>query len=238
MSRPISLALIALMLIAPPAQAGPWPRPPGEGFLALSHETAGDGGWSAYYGEYGLSRRFTLGIDGGRDTDGGQTAILFLQRAFGDPSGRHRLSASLGLGITETGAGSHPLGQLGLNYGRGFSTGAANGWFAAEAKLRLLPVQGDPVLLGAGTAEEVEFSPVALGSTAKLDLTLGVALPKDALIFGQLQLEKPQEARLSARLSGSVVRGLSKACKVEFLLAQPLTRADGPAVKLGLWFDF
>ena len=102
-------ALLALAgLLAPSVQAGPWARAPGEVFLSYSHNlattadalAAGDmrmEAFSSLYGEVGLGRRLTLGLDLGRGTYTDE-ALIFLRRTLTRPDATWQVALDFGLG--------------------------------------------------------------------------------------------------------------------------------------------
>jgi hypothetical protein len=141
---PAVLALLAALTAAGPALAGAWPREPGSVFLSFRIESDGD---ASLYGEYGLTRRLTLG---GRVANGerheastrldlppprdGRTGG-FVRYALGDLEAPHRFAVSLGVSAPPDTAGAitHPRIEAGLHWGRGFESRLGGGWAVASA---------------------------------------------------------------------------------------------------------
>jgi tRNA (cytidine/uridine-2'-O-)-methyltransferase len=165
-----ALSALILCLVPTLAEAGAWPRAPGETYVALSHE-GGENGWTAFYGERGLPRDLTLGVDIGGHVAGGMLALRrgdpgteMDGRAFAflriplnlgtDAFPDWRVAAELGLGADvdwdairlET----EPRARLGLSVGRGLATQWGDGWVNVD--LRVEP-GGDGMRVGlAGVA--------------------------------------------------------------------------------------
>lgn len=130
-------ALIAITACSgAPAHAGAWPREKGTGFLSVATYVSGtsiNGPYALYtstYGEYGLGRNLTLGVDIGHGVSGKSKAIVFLRAPLGARSSDHLFAAELGFGQI---AGEMVL-RPGLSYGHGFSRkNGRSGWISIEA---------------------------------------------------------------------------------------------------------
>lgn len=94
--------LLFLLLMTPPAQAGPWVRPKGETYIFIGHEEGIDG-WTSLYAERGGRHDLTFGLDVGGHAMG---AVL------GDPSlpldGRIRSFVRLPLWSSEDARAARP----------------------------------------------------------------------------------------------------------------------------------
>ena len=230
------LALSALVALAVPAGAGPWPREPGAHFLSVSVDRDRDGNqYSALYGEYGLTPRYTLGYELGHSNAGESSAIFWLQRAMGRGDGANRLSMSVGVGAIRRGDETLPVGQVVSGWGRGFDGIWDGGWITAELKMKVTArSKDDPVVtqaVGTLAALTPEFS-------TKADLTLGLRRNSSLMIINQLRLEKPQDEDLTASLASSVVRDLVGSTKIELGVVTPISGPVEPAVRLGTWLEF
>lgn len=226
--------LICLPILA---HSGPWPRDQGTSFLSASSERDSAGNnYASIYGEYGLSKRRTLGYEIGYTNVGETTVMIWLQRQLDDGEGAWRLAYSLGGGALAREDQIVPLGQLGLSAGRGFENVLGGGWFAADLKLK---VAGETTTViwqqGLNAVEESYLTPE---TTTKGELTLGFRPWERMMLVNQLRLEQRQDLDLSTKLAISLIRDLSDHAKLELGVIEPLTGAGDPAVKLGTWFNF
>jgi hypothetical protein len=139
----LAAAVLAAVAPAEPADAGAWPRDPGEAFVSLEGavETGRDGpdADASVYGEYGLSRRVTLV---GRFTSADDRwtpsrAETGLRLAVGRLDGANRFAVSLGVSTPPDLAGmtTATRGEAGVHWGRGFGSRWGGGWATASARL-------------------------------------------------------------------------------------------------------
>ena len=231
----LGVVLAALCLLANGASAGPWPRAKDALFLSFSHEAVASGteGWSALYAEYGLTPRWTLGLDLGSNPDT-QTGMIFVQRAMGRQDGPGRLAFSSGIGV-ETGEAPQAFGMMGAAWGRSLGTPLGPGWVAVEPQLRMgLGLTGEwPPQLVLDTDGTLLTT-----ASAKLDVTLGATARPGLIVMAQLQMEQELEGEVSARLGASAVRDLGKRLKVQLGLAAPVQGEGEAKLKLGTWLEF
>lgn len=232
--RLLRLAVLLSLLAPGIAGAGPWPREKGHAFFSLTHETAGDGGgWTALYAEYGLTPRWTLGLDVGNSPDR-TIAMAFVQRAVGAQDRPGRLAFSSGIGI-ETGIAPQAFGMMGATWGRSLGTPLGPGWLAVEPQLRMgvaLSEDWPPTLV------LDEDGKLATTGLAKLDLTLGATARPGLILMGQVQMEQALEEDPTARLTASAVRDVGRRGKVLLGLSAPVMGDGDPALKLGTWLEF
>ncbi|MGC9370960.1 MAG: hypothetical protein ACP5DX_15590 [Paracoccaceae bacterium] len=220
---------LALALSAGPAQPGPWPREAGTGFLSLSHSVTEDraragrpvSGYSAVYGEFGLGRARTLGLDAGRgDRYGDWSAILFFRRALDDGRGRHRFALEFGLGgMGADGMQSQALLRPGLSWGRGLETALGPGWAALDSF--------------------VEYRLDDRNAALKADLTLGLKPRPGQMLILQVQSGDYPGADPYLRLVPSYVRRLGRSgTYLEIGLKAGLAGEETQGLKIGLWHRF
>ncbi len=154
------------ILLASSAQAGPWLRAAGEGFLSFSVETpVSESGQSfaTTYVEYGLSDKVTLGFDlGGHETEL-YKAVAFAKMAFGRPDATLKIAAELGIGTADHETVLRP----GLSIGRGFSLGDFSGWMSIDTLANI----------------EIDTSDTAVTT----DITVGLNLSDRTKLLVQLQ---------------------------------------------------
>lgn len=234
--------IVFLLAIVPAtATAGAWPRGKGEGFAAFSLESTNDRSaltWDdpsedpplarnylKFYGEYGLTDRYTLGVELEQDyLFRQQQGIVFLTASIVPDTWLNRISIELGVGQREG-----PFGPRGtddretvvrpaLYYGRGFSTAWGQGWAGADFKAehRL------------DTAE----------TAYKLDLTLGLRQTDDTLYYGQIQSSKYPNTDTAARLLLSRVSRINKTFWLETGLIAGLVTDESVGLKVAIWADF
>lgn len=161
------------LLHALPAHAGAWPREPGKYFVSLrSDYDIGSGEFrTAIYGEYGFTRRITLGFtasDGPPDAakqeeyewqlENGDALLLFppsrrrvggfVQLAIGSLDAANRFAVSLGAAAPPDQYGvmtEHRI-ELAGHWGRGFSSRWGDGWTTATAKVALARDEDQPII--------------------------------------------------------------------------------------------
>lgn len=149
--RPLLAALVlALTLLPAAARPAAWPREPGAVFLSFKGEDGGrDHASGSLYGEYGLTPRLTLtgqlSRDGGSDREvrlGGT-----LRYALSAHDAVHRFAVSLGGSAPPTalGAATRARAEMGLHWGRGFSSRYGDGWVTATARLMIARDEARPV---------------------------------------------------------------------------------------------
>jgi hypothetical protein len=151
MAPPAVLVLLAALLAAGPAWSGAWPREPGGIFLSFRVQ---DDGEAALYGEYGLSRRVTLGGQFGTGErheavhddlpppqDGRVSA--FARLAIGPLDAAHRFAVSAGISAPPDtlAMATGPRLEAGLHWGWGFESTLGGGWATASARVLSDPEQ-------------------------------------------------------------------------------------------------
>ena len=217
-----AVILTFLLLAGEPLVAGAWLRPEGEAFLStaarfswpkdLSRMVSKDphGRYHSLYFEYGLTERYTLGLDLGRSGTGGGKAIVFLRHPLRDRESGFRIAAELGLGRID----DAPVLRPGLSLGLGLE----NGWLSAEGLM--------------------EYSTVTGLADYKLDLTRGLKFDNGRMLILQLQTGFPAGKPGYARLAPSLVFPLAPGLKAEVGGAWGLTGDESMGVMLGLWAEF
>ena len=235
------VTLILAVMGAVPASAGPWPRDRGAAFLALSQERSRDGSsYSAFYSEYGLGPRLTLGLELGR-TQGESNALLWLQWARDPAFGANRWSTALGLGVVRREGRLHPLGQVSIHWGRGLDgipvlrALPGGGWVAVDLRGKISTRQKSVGFHSQGREAWVSY--LTPQTAIKLDATLGWNARPNLKFISQLQIEHRDDGSRS-RLALSMVRGFGGPVWVELGAIAPLDRKGDTALKLGLWLEF
>ena len=221
------IAGILILLMKTPAFAGPWARGEGEVFLSFSYEltTDRDGNdltdvdhAATIYGEYGIARKTTFGVDLFRNLSAAdQTAIVFLRRTLSQSGATHQFAVSFGLGRESDPTGSEALSLLGASWGRGIDTRFGPGWATVDAQARLRS---------------------SGGTETKIDATLGVSPTDDWKLIGQLQFDATSGSDPTARLQTTAVRRISPALNIEFGVLYGLHNDSRTGLKSGLWLEF
>lgn len=226
--------------------AGPWGRDAGAVFLSLSAERDRDGNsYASLYGEYGLSRRNTLGFELGRSDAGESSAMLWWQRTLDGGEGPDRVTVSTGLGALERDGEVIPLAQVGAAWGRGFdsipmfSRVPGGGWLAVDARVKIAGAmkEDEEIRQLAGQGAGI-LSYITPETTSKADLTLGWHAMESLMLVNQLRLEDREDTGFGARLAVSAVGDLMGPAKLELGMIAPLSGQGEHAVKIGTWFEF
>jgi hypothetical protein len=138
---PLVAAALALLAVGP-AAAGPWPREPGETFLALRADVErtaeGPDTDASAYVERGLTRRITLvgQFSTADDPWTPSRAATGLRFALSAPDAVNRFAVSLGVSAPPDLMGAMTSARLeaGLAWGRGFESRWGGGWVTADAR--------------------------------------------------------------------------------------------------------
>lgn len=236
-ARLILACAVLVALLPGNAAGGPWPREPGQAFLSLTHERDKSGNaYTGLYGEYGLSRRRTLGLEIGHTDVGETTALLWYQRSLDEGTGPNRLSWSMGLGVIRRDGELLPSSHAALMWGRGFQGPWEGGWLTAEGRIK---ASGRPetVRMRQGMSV-VEYAYLTPEVVTKLDLTLGLRPTPLWAVVNQLRVESAKDRDFSAKLATSLVRDLPGPARIEAGLIAPLSGPGEPALKIGTWLEF
>lgn len=215
-------ACILLVLSTAPALSGAWPRDRGVGFILtdarlswpqdVAHRGL-DGSIQQYYTlyvEYGLTDRWTLGLDLGRSVSGDGKTVVFLQYPLRDRDRGMKATAQLGFGRIS--------GEEIIRPGLAIGWGLANGWLTAETVAEIRTDSGLTDL--------------------KLDLTWGLTFDNGSKWIMQMQTGRPWASDDFARAASSVVVPLRGGLSVEAGMTWGLFTDESVGVKLGLWKEF
>lgn len=241
-----ALGLGLWLLTAPVAHAGPWPRDPGTGFVALSYELttpraalsaealAVDSSpdtypYTALYAEWGLTQRITMGLDTGWPENAETwTGIAFANFALGPLDARHRFAAQLGIGqrrYVQPGPfypqESHETELVlrpGVSWGYGFSGKLEGGWATMETNVELRQDTG--------------------GRAVKLDTTLGLRSSQKSAYLIQLQTGDYPNADPYAKLLTSYIYDLTPNIALETGFISGLRGDDSLGLRIATWIRF
>lgn len=212
MSRLIA-PLLALAMGASPALAGAWLRAEGGGFLSSTINVQDDDDTTTYgtlYAEYGINPDLTVGLDIGSDEGGDHKGLAFVLMPL-SRDGLH-VAFELAAGTLDEGAALRP----GISVGRSLSIKDLNGWWSVDTRARL-------------TTDDISLA---------IDTTVGLKLPSETMLIGQLQHGGPIADPDFLRLSGSVVWPISAGRHIEVGLTTGLMSAEDFGVRLGMWRSF
>lgn len=230
-------ACLFWLMAASLASAGPWPRDPGQVFVAFSgeHDKARNSHLGLYL-EYGLSRRRVLGFELGHTDVGETTAMLWYQKSLDGGQGPYRLSYSMGFGAIRRDGEILPLSQAALMLGRGFSGPWDGGWMTAEARVKVAG-KTEEVTVRDGLTQ-VEYAYLTPEIVGKLDLTVGIRPQLAWALVNQLRLETRKDSDFQAKLASSVVYDVPGPARLEAGVIVPLVGPSEPAIKIGTWLEF
>ena len=216
----VCLALALTLLLPGLAAAGAWPREKGTGFASATSYLSWAQDyttWVSYapaarydtlYLEYGLTDRWTVGLDLGRSVSGGTKLVAFVRYPLGERLGI-QIAPELGIGQIE--------GKTVIRPGLSLGKGVARGWAAADFAAELFPETGN--------------------ADAKLDLTLGMNLgARRAMVQFQTGQQTGDEAFL--RIVPSVTTPLGKRFDLELGVSYGVLGDTSMGLKLGLWTEF
>lgn len=236
--RPIFAFLLACAgLCGPAAQAGPWARAPGDVFLSFSQNISSSvetiaagtldvGNYSSIYGELGLGRRLTLGVDLGRG-EYTEEAMVFLRRTLTRPDARYQVALDFGIGQRHVDVlGDSNLARIGLSVGRGFSADALD-WIPFQMSGAW--VNMDAVAIYDTTREEHRW---------KVEATVGFS-PSDRFhLMLQIMAEEWPGADLTYGLNPSVVFRIREGTSIEIGARANFSDSPRIGIELGLWQEF
>jgi hypothetical protein len=213
------LGIVLLCFLASPVLAGAWQREKGRWFMSTSASfTTGEYGYLGYYGayyaEYGLTDRLTLGVDAGVSETGATTVLFFTRRPLWQGKNGGRLALEIASGTS----GGMPVIRPGLSWGRGLQTKFGPGWFAIDATM--------PTNMTTGLA------------TYKVDTTVGVTLSDRWKAILQFQADLSPGLSQSVKVAPSVVIRVNKLFQFELGVSQSLIGSRQTGLKLGIWVDF
>lgn len=222
--RTLRFALLVigwLMLSGQAAWAGAWPRDPGTWFATAAtrlawpqslsdwQSAAPTQDYQTLYLEYGLTPRWTLGLDLGRSVSGADKTIGFARVALPDGPYGAKLSTQLGIGALADAAVVRP----GLSIG----WGVESGWIAIDAVAEMVRDQG---------------------TDWKLDVTWGRKRRNDHMVILQIQMGAPARDPAFARLAPSYVWPTSTRYMLEAGVTYGLRGDSSMGIKLGVWAHF
>jgi len=229
---------MAVGLISAPASAGPWARGAGDVFVSFqisADEAPSDimaGLWEpetylSAYGEIGLGRSLTLGIDLGRG-DVSRQAVGFLRYSLSAPDAIWQFALDAGLGARQIGeADAHGLVRLGASIGRGFGDGG-DAWYMPMRH------QGGWVTLDLTALYDLELEE----SIFQAESTVGFSLTDRSSAIFSLKAEDWPGAEPLVTVSPSFVFQIRPGTSLRLGARGALTGSESVGVSLSLWQEF
>ncbi len=230
------LALFLALCCASPTHAGAWARPPGDVFLSFSSNlsspldalAAGTPRLDRYtsaYGEIGLGRRLTFGLDYGRGQYT-QEGVAFLRYTLTRPDARWQAAIDLGVGERQVDVlGTSELTRLGLSLGHGFDL-TPPGWLPGE--LQGGWIAADAVAIFDRTHQQTRW---------KLETTLGLNAGDRTHLVLQLVVERWPGRDVAYAVNPSVVMDFG-ATSVDLGTRIAFDGQTHIGLELGLWRRF
>lgn len=221
--RLAAVLVLAMAVQAGTAEAGAWARERGAIFLSFGGNVALFDGATrpvhydpTLYIEYGLTDRLTVGFDGyTSDATAVVNGFVFLRFPVGSTEGRSRLAFSVAGGASEIpGLALETTGRLGLHWGYGLD----RGWLAVDAT----------TVLGLAVGER----------EGKVEATWGRVLSDRWTGLLQLQGGIGFSGDTYAKVTPSILVGLTETTHLRAGVVQALTGDMGSAVTLEVWMDF
>lgn len=210
------LVLLIIALVGSSAEAGPWPREKGTGFLSFSveYDDEDDSVFTAAFAEYGITSQLTGGLDLGFADEDIYKAVVFARYPLGSIEPDFIVAVELGVGTADDEAVLRP----GLHFGREMNLGKKSGWFTIET-YAYYQVEAD----------QVEVS---------TDITLGLNMTDTRKLVLQLQNGNQPMDPDYLNLASSLVIEATPGLHVELGMKAGLKDAGDYALKLGLWHSF
>ncbi|CUI67592.1 hypothetical protein [Cognatishimia activa] len=214
--RTIWIIIMTMMSCA--AQAGPWLRSGGEGFLAVDSigSVGRDQGnlryYSGIYAEYGLNDQVTLGLHAGQELYGDAQATIFARFPIHLDQDEWAFAYDIGLGVDLKREAPKKALRLGMSVGRSMQIRQTNGWWSIEAQIRLRAQTGRDLKMETtvGVKDKKErlyilqgFAQKTAGSdwTYELQPTVVIPLFRNAKLQVGLSASTEGEGRYGARIS-------------------------------------
>lgn len=221
--RSVALALIFILASAPVVEAGAWLRTKKSGFASSSVSTNAENELStSFYGEYGLSDRFTLGLDVSYGVDRTffqqGSGILFLRFPIAPTDGTHKWAAHVGVGARYLQGYFLPAAEVGLSWGRGIQWREKYGWVNVDTSFNAPQSPADNRLKVDGT--------LGLGLTQQIKVMLQMFNTfEGGETYSQIApslLWAPGDGKTTIQLSAEI----------------PVAGGGETAVKIAMWLDF
>lgn len=229
---------LAVCLVSAPVSAGPWARDAGNVFVSFqisAEEAPSDvmaGLWEpetylSAYGEMGLGRSLTLGVDIGQG-DLSRQAVGFLRYTLTEPDTTWQLAVDAGLGARQLGdEDTHGLVRIGASVGRGFGDGG-------EAWYMPMRHQGGWVTLDMAALYDLELDEPIYQAEG----TVGFSLSDRASALFSLKAEDWPGADPLMTLSPSFVFQIRDGTSLRLGARGAVMGSDTVGLSLAIWQEF
>jgi|GEM_PF-1235814 len=221
------------------AQAGPWARDAGDVFLsfAVMGEDARDDLFMGQiqpetsrvlYGEIGLGRRLTFGLDL-MQGEVSEQAIGFLRYTLTPPDATWQFAVDLGAGTRAvTDVGESSMARLAISAGRGFGVGNGRLWFLPVAH------QGGWLTFEARAMQDMTLDQLIWQAEA----TVGLSLSDRISFISTLKVEEWPDADSVVSYLPALVYDIRTGTSVQLGGRVSDGGADVMGLQLGLWQQF
>lgn len=196
--------IIIVLAVACSAEAGPWLRPDGEGFM--SADSIGSIGrdqgdlqlYSGVFVEYGVREDLTLGLTGGLNQNQDGNVTLYFRKPI-QAAGTWIMAYDIGLG-TDFGGPPEPHLRLGFSVGRGGLFRDQSGWAHIDTYLKVK----------AGSASDLKIE-ATLGKRGAKDWLYMMQFFASRLSSGSWRYEAAPSVAIPMRSNRHLQLGLSAA---------------------------
>jgi hypothetical protein len=232
---PAVLSLLIALAAAMPqrVEAGAWPREQGSLFVSVS-QTVSTGArtlisasqdirnYTSFYGEYGLTGKFTLGVDAGfagGDQDAASSWLVFARYPLLMTDSGHHVALEFGLGSQdEPEWGQQSRLRPGLSWGKGFESRWGGGWVGLEAS--------------------ADYRIKSKDFGLKADLTAGIRPSERWMLIFQVQSSQYGDDDPIVRVAPSAVRQFGAHTHLQVGFTAPVAGDDAFGIKFGTWAHF
>ncbi|MCX7560377.1 hypothetical protein OS190_12430 [Sulfitobacter sp. F26204] len=216
-------SLILWQGLASVADAGAWLREKGDGFVSLSFgATQFSETTNAFYIEYGLSDKTTIGLDVSAFTNALNVrngfGNLFLRRAIGPADQPDKWAYELGIGGVWGNEMHRPTVKAGIAWGRGFKVNSRAGWINLDAAYIHEPTLGEHITKF-DAAVGMAFSDA---TTGLLEISVSAQKSETYGAFEPSLLIQPKDSKFRIKLGAQI----------------PFSEQEKTALKMGIWNDF
>lgn len=221
-----------------PALAGPWARDAGDVFLSLrisAEEAPTDivaGLWEpetylSLYGEVGLGRSLTLGLDLGQG-DISRQVVGFARYTLTAPDAVWQMAVDAGGGVRQVGdADAEGLVRLGASIGRGFGDGGG-AWYMPMRH------QGGWTNLDLTALHNVEQE----NTVVQAEATVGFSLSDRASAIFQVKAEDWPQSEPMISFSPSILFQIRPGTSIRLGARAAIAGSDAVGLSLSLWQEF
>lgn len=216
-------AVLVAFLLAPAAQAGPWPEPTNGTFIRLTEDFAegSDPSNTQLFVESSGRHSFFLGVDSERSADTEDwSAYAFIRQPLSAETSPDKFAVSAGVGAQQSDGDSEPLVVVGGIWGRDLSGNVTGGWVSLEGDVRYGTTSGQTELTG--------------GAIVAVEPVDRIAFVNEVSVSGVPGSSETAETLLTTSIVGSV----SASARVQLGATIDLSGDTATGFRLGTWLEF